>query len=89
MLPVVDSNERHVEFTPRQVGQIPWLDRFWKKNVILSYLRSQPTNPGVTFAMERMAERRNQDPEEEKRTSRDFLSRFMETKAKDPQIPDW
>ena len=72
-----------------QVGQMPWLDRFWKKNTVLSYLRPQPTNPGVTFAMERIAERRGQDPKEERLNRRDFLSRFIEAKAKDPQLPDW
>lgn len=68
---------------------MPWLDRFWKKNTILSYLRSTPTNPGVAFAMERMDERRSQQSKEQELNSRDFLSRFMEAKEKDPQVPDW
>lgn len=69
---------------------MPWLDRLWKKNTIRSYLRSEPTLPAVNFAMERMAERKGQDPKEENLlNSRDFLSRFIEAKAKDEKIPDW
>ncbi|RMD39760.1 hypothetical protein DV735_g5373, partial [Chaetothyriales sp. CBS 134920] len=47
------------------VGQMPWLDRVWVKNPVVSRLRK----PG-----------------------RDFLSRFLAAKAKDPSgtaIPDW
>ncbi|MCJ1257609.1 hypothetical protein MMC24_005435 [Lignoscripta atroalba] len=75
------------------VGQMPWLDSLWTKNPIFSRLRPSSTNSIVAFTLARMAEKQEvlQKPSEEQpqANSRDFLSRFMEAKAKDPSSPPW
>ena len=69
---------------------MPWLDKFLKKNPILSRLQPAKSNPMVAFARARMSERR--DAEEEAKlplNNRDFLSRFIEAQAKEKILPEW
>lgn len=69
---------------------MPWLDKFLKKNPLLSRLQPARTNPIVAFARARMSER--QDAEGEAKlplNNRDFLSRFIEAEAKERDVPDW
>ncbi|KAL8766518.1 MAG: hypothetical protein Q9209_006734 [Squamulea sp. 1 TL-2023] len=72
------------------VGQIPWVDKLWKKNRLLAWFSPPPTSPVVKFATERANERNEKsDLADSTLNSRDFLSRFMEAKSKDERVPDW
>lgn len=82
----------------KQVGQMPWLDKLWVKNPFISRMRPEKSNPVVAFALAR-AQERNQHGEDSKllsssspsrSNSQDFMSRFLEARAKDPDnIPEW
>lgn len=72
------------------IGQMPWLDGLWNKNPVLARLWPSSTSPIVRFATARASERRDDfQPQEHDVNNRDFLSRFIEAKAKDDQVPDW
>ncbi len=77
----------------QQVGQITWLDILWDKNPVLERWWPSTTSPVVAFAVARANERLglSQDSAQKKSelNSRDFLSRFIEAKSQDPEIPDW
>lgn len=72
-------------------SQMPWLDYVWTNNPIKRYMRSGGTSPGAAFAMARVNERRElqrtTDQNDWHFDSRDFLSRFLETEAKDKTVP--
>lgn len=68
----------------------PWLDMVLKKNHILSRLKPARTNPMVAFARARMNERQDVGGEAKLLVNnRDFLSRFIEAKAKEGGVPEW
>ncbi|KAI9877261.1 MAG: hypothetical protein M1830_004417 [Pleopsidium flavum] len=75
------------------VGQITWLDILWDKNPVLEQWWPSTTSPVVAFAVARANERLglSQDSAQKKSelNARDFLSRFIEAKYQDPDIPDW
>lgn len=72
------------------VGQVPWVDKLWNKNRLLAWLWPPPTSPIVRFATERASERKHKSPmEDSELNNRDFLSRFIEAKAKDDKVPEW
>lgn len=74
---------------------MPWLDKIWAKNSFVSRMLPEKSSPVVSFAMARAHERAGTNPiqDGEKSTtginSRDFMSRFLEARAKDPTIPEW
>lgn len=80
----------------KQAGNIPWIEKFWVKNPIVSRLTPTKTAPLITFALARAHERTSATGDEEKLSlssqynSRDFISRFLEARARDPaRIPEW
>ncbi|KAH8755726.1 cytochrome P450 [Diaporthe sp. PMI_573] len=76
-------------------GNIPWMEKFWAKNPIVSRLSPTKTFPLITFALARAKERTSASSDEKSSVSaqynsRDFISRFLEARAKDPaRIPEW
>ncbi|KKY30492.1 putative pisatin demethylase [Diaporthe ampelina] len=78
-------------------GNIPWIEKFWAKNPIVSRLSPTKTAPLITFALARARERTSATADGDKSSdassqynSRDFISRFLEARAKDPaRIPEW
>ncbi|KAL9610444.1 MAG: hypothetical protein Q9167_004842 [Letrouitia subvulpina] len=66
---------------------MPWLDKVLNKNPI-RLLWPPSTSPIVKFANARAKERQEATEDYEK-NNRDFLSRFIEAKARDDQAPDW
>ena len=70
---------------------MPWMDKFWAKNPVFSWLKPEKTNPTVAFALACMAERQEAASDEEKQQNdRDFLSRFLEAKEKgSDKLPPW
>lgn len=70
-----------------------WLDKVWTKNTFLSRMLPAKTSPVVALAVARARERTEKIGDEEKsailQNSRDFMSRFIEVRAKDPSIPEW
>ena len=69
---------------------MPWLDVWLKKNPVLSRLQPARTNPMVAFARDRMSERKDAEKEAKLPDNRrDFLSRFIEAKAKHAETPEW
>jgi Cytochrome P450 len=73
-------------------GQMPWLDRLWVKNPIISRMRPPGWNAMAAFALARQKERDEVEKfgnPEAARNQSDFLSRFLAAKQKDPSIPDW
>lgn len=72
------------------VGQMPILDLFWAKNPIVNWFRSAKTSAVVAFAQARAKERKAEESMEkaDAYNSRDFMSRFIETRLKDPSIPE-
>lgn len=96
----VVSEPKNAFITPRiraradvgvyQVGQIPWVDRLWVKNHILSRIRPAKWSPMVRFAVKRQEERQGQiSAGEGGYNDRDFLSRFLDAMQKDSSIPSW
>ena len=75
-----------------QVSQMPWIDTFWNKNPVLAYFRPPTASPIMDFAVKRANERQHvaelSNPKALGLGSRDFLSRFIEAKLKDPHVPD-
>ena len=68
---------------------MPWIDRLWVKNPILSRLRPAHYSPMVDFAIKRQEERLRDPEVKSSANDRDFLSRFIESMEKDPSIPKW
>ena len=71
---------------------MPWVDKFWNKNPLLTYFRPSTASPILTFAMSRAKERQAVEKEwdtDVEVNNRDFLSRFIEAQAKDPECPNW
>lgn len=74
---------------------MPWLEKLWIKNTTVNRMLPARTAPVISFALARAAERVGEEGkftgEEPSHliNSRDFLSRFLEAKQKDPTIPDW
>ncbi|KAI1371584.1 cytochrome P450 [Hypoxylon crocopeplum] len=74
------------------VGQMPWLDKIWTKNPYISRLLPAKNSPVVSFALARAHERTNGHLEKSSSSeynSRDFMSRFIQARVKDPSIPEW
>ncbi|CAI7666743.1 unnamed protein product [Penicillium bialowiezense] len=77
------------------VGQMPWLDRIWVKNPFVSRLLPEKNSPVVMFALaraqERIAEKLHGSGSQDASgyNSKDFMSRFLDARAKDPSIPEW
>jgi cytochrome P450 len=73
---------------------MPWMDRIWAKNPLVHSLFPPKGSPVVAFAVARGRERREVSKEAkedggEAYNSRDFMSRFIEARAKDPaNIPE-
>ncbi|KAA6412416.1 MAG: pisatin demethylase [Lasallia pustulata] len=66
--------------------QMPWLDFLWKRNPLLPHWTK--VNLIVAFGVARIKERQGRSEKDTADVNnRDFLSRFMEAKSKDPQIP--
>lgn len=73
-------------FSP-QATQMPWLDYLWKRNPLIP--AGTIRNPLVEFGVARINERLQlTDEERQKINSSDFLSRFIEAKAKYPHLGD-
>ncbi|KAK0727800.1 cytochrome P450, partial [Lasiosphaeria miniovina] len=75
-------------------GQMPWVDKLWVKNRYLQRLLPERNSPVVAFALARARERAGVSSDSEKAAassynSRDFMSRFLEARVKDPNIPEW
>ncbi|KAK5652181.1 hypothetical protein OQA88_10824 [Cercophora sp. LCS_1] len=73
------------------VGQIPWADKFLLKNPLLRWLRPEKVAPIPAFALARARERANVSEDEKADTiynSKDFMSRFIEARSKNPSIPE-
>lgn len=73
---------------------MPWLDYVWAKNKLVNRILPAKTHPVVAFALARARERTEKPGSSEienleNANSRDFMSRFMEVRAKDPSIPEW
>ncbi|KAF2753019.1 cytochrome P450 [Pseudovirgaria hyperparasitica] len=83
---------RYFEYTA-PVGMMPWIDRLWVKNPIVSMLRPAGWNAMGEFAVKRQTERLRAEEDVENNkgdlNSRDFLSRFIEQMKKDKSIPPW
>lgn len=74
--------------------QMVWLDRVWAKNPMVQSLRARfttaPPNAIVAFANARWAERTQAAaPDSRDAHTTDFLSRFIDTQAKQPHLPRW
>ena len=72
------------------VGQMPMLDRLWAKNPLVNWFRSAKTSAVVAFAQAHAKERNaaaSPDKADEY-NSRDFMSRFIDTRLKDSSIPE-
>ncbi|KIH90520.1 Cytochrome P450 family protein [Sporothrix brasiliensis 5110] len=71
------------------VGQMPLLDRLWAKNRLVNWLLPAKNSSVVAFAQARAQEREAvvEKDEGDSYNSRDFMSRFLETRRKDPSIP--
>lgn len=69
---------------------MPWLDKLWTKNKLVSLFRPATYSPMVSFALARQAERFAATPSATaSKNDRDFLSRFIAAMDKDPSIPKW
>ncbi|KAK4225578.1 cytochrome P450 [Podospora fimiseda] len=74
------------------VGQMPWIDKLWVKNPYIQRFFPEATSPVVAFALERARERTNIFDMEKggtKYNSKDFMSRFLDARANNPEIPEW
>ncbi|KAK3680865.1 cytochrome P450 [Podospora appendiculata] len=84
------------------LGQMPWLELIWLKNPYVNRLRKAKNSPIVSFGQQRARERANVKPQDGSEgpeeppsagagyNSKDFLSRFLDIRAKDPgAIPEW
>ncbi|KAL1888261.1 hypothetical protein Sste5346_009653 [Sporothrix stenoceras] len=70
------------------VGQMPLLDRLWAKNPLVNRFLPAKNSSVVAFAQARAAEREAvTEKDDDSYNSRDFMSRFLETRRKDPSIP--
>ncbi|CAK7230708.1 hypothetical protein SBRCBS47491_007678 [Sporothrix bragantina] len=73
------------------VGQMPLLDRLWAKNPLVNRFLPSKNSSVVAFAVaranEREAVKKSSFGDEDAYNSRDFMSRFLETRQKDPSIP--
>lgn len=73
---------------------MPWLDKVLHKNPVVSFvsglLAEKKVSPVLEFALERIEERKKERHEnsEQKGQGRDFLSRFLDIKDSNPNIPD-
>ncbi|KAK3942558.1 cytochrome P450 monooxygenase [Diplogelasinospora grovesii] len=78
-------------FRYSSVGQMPWLDKLWVKNPYIRRFLPEKNSPVVSFAMARARERTSDtDKSASDYNSKDFMSRFLEARAKDPaNIPEW
>jgi cytochrome P450 len=72
---------------------MPWLDKIWVKNPIVSRLLPEKNSPVVMFALarakERIAEKQVDAASSSGYNSKDFMSCFLAARAKDPSIPEW
>ena len=75
---------------------MPWVDKVWVKNPYVRHFLPEKSSPVVAFALARAQERasiKGSDAEKAAASgynSRDFMSRFLEARAKDPsKIPEW
>ena len=77
---------------------MPWLDKIWLKNPLVRHLIPEKTSPVVNFALARARERTGLGVSSDKTdgsgssisyNTRDFMSRFLEARVKDPSIPEW
>lgn len=68
---------------------MPWIDKLWVKNALISRLRAARWSPMVDFAMKRQIERLSAADQGDDLNNRDFLSRFIAAMDKDPSIPKW
>lgn len=78
---------------------MPWLDKIWVKNPIISRFLPAKNSPVVMFALERAQERVAEKMTENSNghgafpssgyNSKDFMSCFLAARAKDPTIPEW
>ncbi|KAK7420783.1 hypothetical protein QQX98_002587 [Neonectria punicea] len=77
---------------PRQVGQIPFLDLLLKKNPVKIWMAKHgllnASNPVAEFAKSHIAERQREEESGEAKAvpRRDFLNRFKEARAKNPDF---
>ena len=68
---------------------MPWVDRLWVKNPLISRLRPARWSPMVDFASKMQAERLGVAGDKGGVNEHDFLSRFIAAMDKDPSIPKW
>ncbi|RAO66022.1 uncharacterized protein BHQ10_002034 [Talaromyces amestolkiae] len=76
------------------IGQMPWLDKFWDKSPLINTLFPAKSSPIAAFAMNLTGKRlgelsASENNEKEATKKSDFLSKFLEIKAKHKDLPDW
>lgn len=69
---------------------MPWLDRIFDKNPILTLFRQAGTSLILKFSLERIRAREKEREGDPERVGheKDLLGRFMDIQANDPSIPD-
>lgn len=78
----------------QKVGQMPWLDKMLHKNPLIGFIAGLVSTPKVSpvlkFALEQIANRKSERLREQEKNEqrRDFLSRFLDIKDVNPDIPD-
>lgn len=73
---------------------MPWLDKFWDKSPLINTLFPAKSSPIAAFAMNLTGKRlgelsASENNEKEATKKSDFLSKFLEIKAKHKDLPDW
>ncbi|CAK7233233.1 hypothetical protein SEUCBS140593_008533 [Sporothrix eucalyptigena] len=88
---IIDSIYRFFSYGS-VIGQMPVLDRLWAKNPLINRFLPSKNSSVVAFAVARANERQAASEkgtvtDDYEYNSRDFMSRFLETRQKDPSLP--
>ncbi|KAL4811719.1 cytochrome P450 [Aspergillus spinulosporus] len=68
--------------------QMPWFDRIWNKNPIIALFK-QTTGLAVLEVANRLVAERQASSSQHELEKRDMLSKFLEIRSKDPNVPEW
>ncbi|KAN0067476.1 Cytochrome P450 [Elaphomyces granulatus] len=74
--------------------QIPWVDKLWNKNHIVSMFKPQTSSPILKVVADRTSERQQKaafdtTKETKELNKKDFLSRFLEIRETNSSVPPW
>jgi hypothetical protein len=74
--------------------QIPWVDKLWNKNRIVSMFKPQTSSPILKVVADCTNERQqkavsNTTKETKEVNKKDFLSRFLEVRETNSSVPPW